>query len=61
MDILQILFNWFEKNIGFLNNRKFEIDSSPYPDGGIHINVEYYCFDFVERNLQFPDHLRDQP
>lgn len=42
--VLNELHWWFEKNIGFLNNRSFEIDSTPNSNGHIHIDIEYDCY-----------------
>ncbi len=43
LDEIQI---WFEKNIGFLNNRKFFIDVTPLSCGTIAIKINYDCYEF---------------
>ena len=48
--VLWTIYDWFEKNIGFLNNRSFKIYSAPLSDGNIHIDIEYgncYIFDVI--------------
>lgn len=37
---------WFEKNIGFLNNRSFFMDATPNCNGQIHIGIKYNCYSF---------------
>lgn len=39
--VLDYMYKWFEDNIGFLNNRRFEIDCSPWPCGTVHITILY--------------------
>lgn len=39
--VLDTIFEWLEDNIGFLNNRRLDIDCSPYPDGEINIEIIY--------------------
>jgi hypothetical protein len=38
---LDVIYSWFEKNIGFLNNRTLDIWTAPNPDGNIHLEFNY--------------------
>ena len=52
-DVLNYIEDWFEKNIGFLNNRSFEIWTAPMSCGSIHIEVNYddlFECDFIVKN-----------
>jgi hypothetical protein len=46
MTTLNIIFNWFKTNIGFLNNRIFKIYTMPLSSGEIHIGIVYECYTF---------------
>lgn len=53
--VLDNIYEWFEKNIGFLNNRLFRIDTTPISDGRIHIGIEYDCYSFntyIKNNIE---------
>jgi len=41
VQVLDAIGNWFEQNIGFLNNRSFEIWTCPSCNGDIHIEINY--------------------
>lgn len=61
--VLDEIQTWFEKNIGFLNNRSFFIDVTPNSSGHIHIDVKYVCYslDVYIKNdieLSFTPHYR---
>lgn len=45
-EVLEKIYDWFEKNIGFLNNRLFKIEIMPNNDGSIHIEITYDCYNF---------------
>ncbi len=45
IEVLDEIQIWFEKNIGFLNNRSFFIDATPLSCGTIDIKIKYDCYE----------------
>ena len=54
--VLDQVEKFFEENIGFLNNRSFDIDTTPSNDDGVHIdfdyNHEYTCDIYVNERVE---------
>src|ERR1041385_5969721 len=43
ISVLDEVFSYFKNNIGFLNNRRFDVISRPQNDGNIAIKIIYDC------------------
>lgn len=55
--VLDVIKKWFEKNIGFLNNRAIRFDSCPCPNGEVHIEFTYNDSFECDILVRYPDKI----